>query len=331
MIRQSGVADDQRFQHFLPSCLEKRYAGDQIRRWKWSDDRLVPIPTLYRRLRELMSSDALGDATSEASQGSVLMALDDYRWARALTDVPSCGDSSHCHAHFLGSSVANIIATNLGHHGSRMESRRSLIQILTFALAISWTLPMAMVGGLSQFSLLTQLMPGSFRPRLPDWLLGVAQGVVPSLAMSALMWLFPRLLQVIMDRAGCLTHTDAQLSTQTVYFAFLFLQLFLTPSIFSGLIPIAVEVLDNGIAEVPRILAQNLPLAGNYYLSYLLVQTVLLVASVLLRPVAILNLCRAARGTATPREKLAFLWNLLVPVRWGELYPFYSVLAVIGE
>lgn len=333
MIRQSRTLDDRSFQHLLLTCLRKRYSGDESRRWGWSGNHLASMPMLYHRLRKLVSSmsDETGESQSLNQPGSILMALTDYRWARVLTDMPVRGDHSRHHARFLGSNAADIIAANLGQDGSWTDWRRSLAQTLTFALALLWTFPMAMVGGLSQISVVIQLVPGLSGQWWPSWLLGVVQGVVPSLATSVLMWTFPRLLQVIMEQAGYSTHTDVQLATQSVYFAFLFVQLFLNPSVASGLIPIVFEVLNNGITEVPRILAQNLPLAGNYYLSYLLVQAILLVVSVLLRPMALIGLWRATRGTSSPRAKVAILWTLLVPIKWGELYPFYSVLAVIGK
>lgn len=333
MVRRSGTMDERGFQHFLLTCLQKRYSSGTGRRWTWPGNDIAPMPVLYQRFTELVTSMSGGVGAPESSTnlGCVLMALKDYRWARILTDFPPSIDGPQCHARFLGSSAADIIVANLGRDGNWAELRRSLVQILTFILAISWTFPMAMVGGLSQISVFIQLVPSLSRWKWPSWLLGVVQGVVPSLVTSILMWLFPRLLQVIMDRAGYLTHTDMELYTQQVYFAFLFVQLFLNPSISSGLVPIAFAVLDNGVTEVPRILAQNLPLAGNYYLSYLLVQAILLVVSVLLRPLALVNLYRASRGTRTPREQVGILWNLFLPVRWGELYPFYSVLAVIGK
>lgn len=333
MVRASRTVDGREFKHFLRMRLQERYASHENLNRTWREKWSVPMPLLYHHLSQLVAPavDRSGEPGSARTPGAVLMALRDYRWARALTTVPSCRDGRHFHALLLGSSAANIIATNLRHDGSWAEWRRSLIPILTFALAMSWTFPMAAVGGLSQVSVLTQLIPEWSHRKWPNWLLGVAQGVVPSLATSVLMWLFPRLLEIIIDRAGYSTRTDVQLSTQTVYFAFLFTQLFINPSISSGLIPTFFEVLNNGVTEVPRILAQNLPLAGNYYLSYLLVQAILLVVSTLLRPLALVNLYRASRGTATPREKLTILWGILVPVKWGELYPFYSVLAVIGE
>lgn len=52
-----------------------------------------------------------------------------------------------------------------------------------------------------------------------------------------------------------------------------------------------------------RILVTNLPLAGNYYLSHLLIQGVHLAASTLFRPQALLKLYWASRAGCTPREE----------------------------
>ncbi|KAK5075856.1 hypothetical protein LTR70_008781 [Exophiala xenobiotica] len=91
--------------------------------------------------------------------------------------------------------------------------------------------------------------------------------------------------------------------------------------------PTVLAILNGGVTEVPRILATNLPLAGNYYLSYLLIQCLHFVASTLFRPQALVQWYRASRGGWTPRERRELLQNLFYWVRWGEIYPFYNVLA----
>ena len=145
------------------------------------------------------------------------------------------------------------------------------------------------------------------------------------------MSLFPWLLRQLLQRAKFLTHTEMQLETQGHYFTFLFIHLFAMASISSALIPTTVEVLNKDIAELPRILALNLPLAGNYYLSYLMIQAILLLASTICRLPALLGEFWKSRSSRTPRERLDAQRSLLFQIRWGEIYAFYGVLASIGK
>lgn len=117
-------------------------------------------------------------------------------------------------------------------------------------------------------------------------------------------------MRSLQQLAAYLTYSQPQLSTYQFYFGFLFLHLFLTPSISSGLVPTVFAVLNGGVTEVPRILATNLPLAGNYYLSYLLIQCIHLAASTIFRPWALVQLYRASRAGWTPRDRMEVLRDL---------------------
>lgn len=331
VVQQARVMDDTTFSTLLRTRLRERYANPD--RPTGLLARTSPsMRTLYTRLEELVTS-SLGVSVASVAPArpmSILISLDSYHRARALAGYPHPNDTAHRCVHFIGSSVADLIVTNMGLTSCWIEVRRACLSYLTTMLIVVWTLPMAMVGGLSQLSVLIKLVPGLSGWEVPLGVLGVLQGVVPSVATSVLMWLFPRFLQVMVDRARHRTRIEEQLSIQRRYFCFLVVQLFLNPSIASGLVPTIFEVLTSGVLEVPRILARNLPLAGNYYLSYLLVQAMLVVVSTLVRPLAMVNLYRASRRASTPRAKVRALWGLLVPVQWGERYPLCSVLAVIG-
>lgn len=332
MIQQSLQMDAAHFRRYLSDRMRERYSGESDgakQSWRRTTE---PMPALYARLEELTLSSWNKQIRLESSaSASVLITLDDYYTARAIETHPRSVGVFQCRAHFLGSSASDVVYPNISYSWSRTEIRQGLVRTLTTGLIILWTFPMAIVGGLSQISVVLQLTPEWSSFQVSDWLLGAVQGVAPSLATSVLMSLFLRLLRILVEQAKHSTNTEAQLSTQSYYFCFFFIHLFLTASIASGLVPTTFEVLNGGIAEMPRVLALNLPLAGNYYLSYLLVQGILLAASTLFRPQALIQLYYATKPRITPRAKLTAMGNTLYEVRWGEIYPFYSILAVIGE
>ena len=142
---------------------------------------------------------------------------------------------------------------------------------------------------------------------------------------------FPPALRYLMTQKMYLTSREIQLSTQRFYFYFLSAQLFVNTSLSSGLVPTLLEVANSGITRIPRILAQNLPLANTYFLSYVSIQAASMAVSSFIRPAALFQLCLGHRYCRTPKDLIDALYNMHYHVRWGEIYPLYSTIANIGE
>lgn len=118
-------------------------------------------------------------------------------------------------------------------------------------------------------------------------------------------------------------------TVQGMYFAFLFIQVFLVVSISSGITTVIDELFDNP-AKAPQILAQNLPKASNFFFSYLILQGFAVSGGALLQiGVLLVNYILARFLDTTAREK----WKRqtdLVQVKWGTFFPIYTNLACIG-
>ncbi|KAK5072363.1 hypothetical protein LTR70_010428 [Exophiala xenobiotica] len=164
--------------------------------------------------------------------------------------------------------------------------------------------------------------------------LGIRQNIVGCNCGVTLGALFSLLKSTVGNHYHLVNRSRA---TYQWYFCFFFLHLFLTASISSGLVPTAFAILNGGVTEVPRILAANLPLAGNYYLSYLLIQCMHLAASTLFRPLALFKLYQVSRGGWTPREPLtyALLTPFILPIAtitFGVTYVcFHCLLRAVAR
>lgn len=223
IVRQSQVMDDAGFRTLLQTRLRERYSAP-CRATRRLERTAPSMGTLYTRLNELITSRSGGWVTSitPTRPMSVLISLNSDHYARALADYPHAGDLADCRARFLSSSVSDLVVTHMGHHPGWTEVRRACLGYLTTVLVVVWTLPMVVVGGLSQLSVLIQLVPGLSGWDPPARVFGVVQGVVPSVVTSMLMWLFLRFLHAVVEWAGYGTHTDEQLAIQRDYFFFLF-------------------------------------------------------------------------------------------------------------
>lgn len=146
----------------------------------------------------------------------------------------------------------------------------TLVACAMTGFAVAWVVPIALTGLLSQAASLSDLVPWAEKLHsLPLELRGAIQGILPQVALTLLMNLFPRLLTILVEQQGCITRTAMELSLQAQYFIFLYIQVFLVVSISSAITAVIPTLLDD-LRSTPTVLAQNLPKASNYFLSYII-------------------------------------------------------------
>ena len=204
-----------------------------------------------------------------------------------------------------------------------------LVFVLSVALVLGWTVPIASTGVLSQLSYLAELFPWlDWVHSLPVWVVALLQGVLPPMALSILMLIFPEILRTVIHQRRQFTKTAVELSLQKYYFAFLFVHLFLTVSISSGIVTVLAQTL-NSTEFGPVILAQNLPKASNYFLSYVLLQAFFVSGSIFVQLTGAFR-CAVNKITAhTPREHARKTYTSVI--RWGTFFPVYTNLGCIGR
>jgi len=164
---------------------------------------------------------------------------------------------------------------------------------------------------------------------LPPWLLSFIQGTLPPVIQVILLsGPLPILLRLLTNRTrGATTGQEGERSLQLWYFIFLLVELFIIPTISSGLTSI-VEELIRTPTSVPNILATNLPTAANYYFSFLILQALSLSATSILQTIRLFKFYVIGHVNTPDSvfEKLS--WTNMT--RIGSNVPWYTTFAVIG-
>jgi len=232
---------------------------------------------------------------------------------------------------YLEASPVDVKWDNLSKKWWSRYARTVLVVVSVTAIILTWSVPVALTGVISQISYLTPLLPWlHWIDAFPSWLLGCIQGVLPQVMLTVLTTLLPYVLRIITERRGLLTEVAVELSLQKYYFAFLFVQVFLTVSLSSSITAIVQEVL-HGLDSVPAVLATNLPKASNYFFSYLLIRCFSQSANSLLQVGRLIDWCTLASiMNVTPRQKREKETSL-PQMQWGTLFPIYTNLACIGK
>lgn len=165
---------------------------------------------------------------------------------------------------------------------------------------------------------------------LPSWLLSFIQGTLPPviqiIVLSGPLPIFLRMFTN--DIQGATTGTEGERSLQLWYFIFLLFELFIVPTISSGLTSVVRQLLQNP-ASVPNLLATNLPSASNYYFSFAIVQSLSLSASSILQTIRLLNYY--VLGSTNSPDSVFNSLTFTNRTRIGSNIPWYKTFAVIGK
>jgi len=118
-------------------------------------------------------------------------------------------------------------------------------------------------------------------------------------------------------------------SVQNSYFWFYVIQVFLVTTLSSGALQAVQEIASSPISAI-NLLADALPSSSNFYLSYIVLQGLGVVATILISAISlILFLLLGKLLDSTPRAMFK-RWISLSNPGMGTLYPIYTTLSIIS-
>lgn len=182
--------------------------------------------------------------------------------------------------------------------------------------------------------------------------MGVVTGLLPSVALSILMSLVPVIMRceantpivlcisflvfmlttshpVCAKLAGEPSLSRAELFCQSWYFAFQVVQVFLITTVTSSAAAVGYQISQNP-SLATSLLAQNLPKASNFYISYFIVQGLSVAAGVISQVVGFVIFTLLYKYLAGTPRALYTKWAHLSAISWGSVLPVYTNITVIG-
>ncbi|KAH7332874.1 DUF221-domain-containing protein [Rhizoctonia solani] len=225
---------------------------------------------------------------------------------------------------------ADVIWGNLGINPYEARIRKAISYAATAALIIFWAIPVSFVGIVSNVAqLCAQYSWMRWLCRLPDVVVGIISGILPPVALAILMMLLPIILRLLARFEGIPRFTGLELSLMTRYFIFQVVHSFLIVTISSGLIA-ALPQLASSPTSIPTILAEKLPEASTFFLTYAILQGLAGSAGGLLQIVPlVLYYVKLYILGSTPRSIYTIKYSLR-NVAWGTLFPAMTLITVIG-
>ncbi|ETN37613.1 uncharacterized protein HMPREF1541_07235 [Cyphellophora europaea CBS 101466] len=231
---------------------------------------------------------------------------------------------------FSGVQPKEVLWANLNIDPSLRITYRSLAVALITATIILWSIPVGIVGTLSNVNELADRIRWlRFLKNLPDPVLGFLTGFVPPYVLSELVSYVPNFFRNIAKLSGQPTTVEAEKRTQNWYFAFQVVQVFLITTFTSGAATVATKI-ANEPTSVPELLARNIPKAANFYLSYFIIQGLGSATKMVINYSDLFSYIFYDRFfDRTPRQKYARR-SQMKGIGWGKAYPKFTNFAVIG-
>ncbi|TKA83076.1 hypothetical protein B0A55_00936 [Friedmanniomyces simplex] len=229
----------------------------------------------------------------------------------------------------IGMKPDMVLWKNLGKSWWQVKLFSALCTAFITFLCVFWTIPVAFIGVLTNVNYLTNQLPWlGFIDNIPKSILGVITGLLPTILLSVLMTLVP-IICALLAKQFEPTLSAVQLKTQSWYFAFQVIQVFLVTTFSSGAASVVTQIVQNPISA-PQLLAKNLPNASNFYISYFVLFGLMTAALQLLSVVPLLMTVILGRILDKTPRKMYNRYVSLAGIGWGSFYPKYTNLGVIA-
>ncbi|EPE02241.1 phosphate metabolism protein 7 [Ophiostoma piceae UAMH 11346] len=232
-------------------------------------------------------------------------------------------------ARFIGITPSDVVWSSLNLPWWQRVGRRYAVLAFITALIIFWAIPVAVVGLISNVNYLEKISFLTWLQKVPKIIMGFITGLLPSVALSILMSLVPVIMRLCARLSGEPSNSRIELFTQNAYFCFQVIQVFLVTTLSSAATAVVKQIVDEP-SKATSLLANNLPKASNFYMSYIIVQGMQVAASVISQVVGFFIFHLMYKYiTGTPRG-LYEKWSNLSAISWGSTLPVYTNIAVIA-
>ncbi len=237
----------------------------------------------------------------------------------------------HMAPRFIGVDPEQVIWENLKINWASRVVRNIIVLAFISVLIIFWSIPVGLVGILSNIHSLIDRAPWlGWLNKIPKPIFGVIQGLLPAVLLAVLMALLPIILRLAAKKAGAPSFAAVELRTQSFYFAFQVIQVFLVTTVTSAASAVASQIAKNP-SQATSLLAACIPKASNFFLSYIIVQGLTISSGALAQVVGVIIFKILGKLLDNTPRKMYKRFSTLIGLGWGTVFPIYTNLLVISK
>lgn len=314
-----------------PTHRLKPLIGKKVDTINWSRSEL------QRRIPEIEREQHQHRAGEAKFLNAVFVEFHDQTEAQAAYQMVAHHQPLHMNPRVIGATPDEIIWKNLAITWRTRVIRNILTIGAVVVTIIFWyvcclvenrtvsnfyrSIPVAVVGAISQIKFLTEVVPFlSFINNCPPVILGLITNLLPTIMLAILMAMLPIYLRFMAKMAGLPTMSMVELRTQTSYFWFQLIQVFLVTTLTSAASAAVPQIINNP-TSVTSLLAENLPLASNFYISYFILQGLTFSSGALLQLIGLILVKVLGKILDKTPRKMYRRWSTLTGLGWGTVFP----------
>ncbi|TVY93502.1 Uncharacterized protein LAWI1_G000776 [Lachnellula willkommii] len=261
--------------------------------------------------------------------GSVFIEFAHQSDAQAAFQTLSHHQALHMSPRYIGVNPNEVVWKSLKISWWQRVIRNIAVLSFITALIVFWAIPVAVVGLISNINYLESYSWLHWLTAIPNVIMGVVTGLLPSVALSILMSLVPVIMRLCAKQAGEPSLARVELFTQNAYFAFQVIQVFLVVTVASSASAL-IKSISKDPGSTPNLLAERIPRASNFYINYFVVQGLTVASGVLSQIVGFIIFSILYKYLAGTPRKMYQKWANLSAISWGSSLPVFTNIAVIG-
>jgi calcium permeable stress-gated cation channel len=315
-------------------------------KWKWCPAFLNPFATkvdkIYHCRRELARLNRLIEQmqSPEFENNFPLMNSAFIQFNNQAAAHMACQSIAHHTPTYMTPRIVeispnDIIWQNLSLPAWQLDVRKGIVFMICVGLMILWSLGVAFFASIAQLDVWRKQV--RWLAWMRNWngnIISVIQGVLPPLLVNLCVFLIGVILRILVKYQGTPTRMLREVTVQKYYFVFSFVQYFLVVTIANVGSVVWKQVQgiiggDFNFFSIPQLLGQQIPLASNYFLSNIVLQSLSQSASGLLQILPLILFVIQAIGHPVARKQFIRRTKLQT-VNWGTQYALYTTLASIA-
>ncbi|KAI0996402.1 Uncharacterized protein K3495_g11778 [Podosphaera aphanis] len=261
--------------------------------------------------------------------GSIFIEFAHQSDAQSAFQVLTHHQALHMSPRYIGISPSEIIWPSLSITWWQRVVRGLLATGIVSALIIFWAIPVGFVGLVSNVNYLKNYSALTWLDKIPDTIMGIITGLLPSVALAILMSLVPVIIRVLAKFSGEPSLAHVELYTQKLYFIFQVVQVFLVATVASAATALIKQAIDDP-SSITSVLATKIPRASNFYISYFIVQGLTVASGVISQVVGFIIFRLFYKYLAGTPRSMYQKWTTLSSISWGSTLPVFTNIAVIA-
>ncbi|KAE8383788.1 hypothetical protein BDV26DRAFT_287206 [Aspergillus bertholletiae] len=301
-----------------------KWFGEKVDTIKWLREQLVEISQEVNNLQQKYKDGEM------KTLSAVFVEFETQSAAQIALQTLSHHQPLHMTPRFIGISPKEVVWSALNLSWWQRIVRKFAVRGGIAALVIFWSIPSALVGTISNITYLSNMIPFlHWIELLPEVIKGVIAGLLPSAALVMLMSLVPIICRICARHSGVPSSSRVELFTQSAHFCFQVVQVFLVTTLTSAASAATTQIIKDPLSA-KDLLAENLPKATNFYISYFLLQGLTMSSMAVVQVAGALFFKFITTFFDRSPRRLYERWSALSGISWGNIFPVFTNMGVIA-